>query len=281
MKNKWTRGKLKWLRKNYAKYGNAESSKKLGLSVNCIKNKAIYENLKTSASTKKKIEQKRIQTIQKINTKNKIKNFVKFTDPHFIYFLGLMWADGYLYCKKNLIGIQLNEKDFKDLEHIFLKIAHWNKCERPARGLAGKSIVIHFRSQEICDFFVSYDYHIKSGASPDKILKRIPNRLKMYFFRGYLDGDGNIGVVPKQNYTVNFTSCYQQNWKFIKLLCKKLNLKCYVYKRIVKMGKSSSCRISKKDSCIRLLDFIYSNYDKIGLDRKYKKYQLMKLYITK
>jgi len=68
----------------------------------------------------------------------------------------------------------------------------------------------------IYDFLSENNYKEKSYVSATKILNKIPNNLKKYFFRGYFDGDGSIYKYEKYYQVgLNITSTYGIYSRFI------------------------------------------------------------------
>jgi len=103
------------------------------------------------------------------------------------------------------------------------------------------------------------------------------NKLKHYWFRGLIDGDGCFYYYkPKLGSTLRqfaLASTYEQDWGYFESLCDELQIN-YKIKRNKNLKSSSSyLRITNKDGIIKLGEYIYKNYDNIGLDRKYKKFK--------
>ena len=96
------------------------------------------------------------------------------TDKRNVYLLGLFWADAYISKTKNSIAYTCNSSDFnlyvKDVFESFGFTKFYNyitNSDKPVTGL-------HIGNKEIHKFLTKNDYSIKSGASPDKILSKIP-----------------------------------------------------------------------------------------------------------
>lgn len=123
-------------------------------------------------------------------------------------------------------------------------------------------------------FLKQNDYKTKN-LSPDKIILKIPKNLKQYWWRGYFDGDGCISLFSKNKCHVIFSGPINQKWDFVDALFKQLRIKKYRKSKVQSIcGQSSKVCISNRGDCFRFLNYIYQGrmMDKIGLNRKYKKY---------
>ncbi len=61
---------------------------------------------------------------------------------------------------------------------------------RKLNGNEYKQILIRINDKYIKEFLLENDFDKKSLLSPTKVLSKIPDELKHYFFRGLIDGDG-------------------------------------------------------------------------------------------
>lgn len=208
--------------------------------------------------------------------KNKVpfENFINIKSKEISYILGFIWADGYIRKPYN-ISVQINMKDSEKLKSIFNETGEWNfyitnRCDKRNKRRY-KSFTIQTSNQNIVDFLIENDYSKKSYISPLKILNLIPDNLKYYFYRGYSDGDGNF-YKGKNLYQYTISGHYDQNWIFIKNLYDNLNIK-YTIKQIdTGKSKSSFIRIVNKNDIDIFGNYIYQDWDNIGLNRKYEKY---------
>lgn len=255
MGKRWNNDEIDFLKENYSKNSAIFCSLSLNRSLNSIRIKASCLNLQNKITLFRK--NKNIDTFININTKETS------------YVLGLLWADGYL--TKNYISIEANKNDLLELEHILYKISIWCKYDRTKRNV----LTYMINNRELCKYLHSFDYSFKSLKSPDKILNIIPEKLKKYFIRGWIDGDGCFYFYKKE-YIRQFSlsGAYNTDWSYFENLCKNLNIK-YNIKRVFNTKTSYSVvRISNKNDIKKLGDLIYDDYliDKMGLYRKYLKY---------
>lgn len=215
-----------------------------------------------------------------------IDKFNRIKIPEISYFLGMLWADG---CVHNYeISLGLTYKDMKEIEYILKSFADWYFCKRnPPRGTSWKpTFCARICNRQLREFLINNDYKIKSQKSPAKILSKIPIKLHCYFWRGFLDGDGCIYVQKNKNWkfgSITFAGSFEQDWSELESLLSKMKIK-YKLSRIRSIEtdhKSSKIVISNLDDIIILGDYLYKNrnVDKIGLQRKFNKYQILKKYL--
>ena len=215
--------------------------------------------------------------------KNEIKDgfLTNTADEINVYLLGFLWADGWIVDGGyyHTVAMWLKKSDFDQIEHLFREggINTFYEKQRYKNGKkfgnVGKGM--RLQSKEIVNFLIENDYKVKSFVSPTKILSKIPNELKYYFWRGYIDGDGCISSLPHRR-ELAIWSTIEQDWSEVINLFAKLGVSKYqIYKYRRKKGKHKSSVIrmgSVKD--IKLVgDYIYQSYDNIGLKRKYLSYQ--------
>jgi hypothetical protein len=208
-----------------------------------------------------------------------------FTNPctkELVYLLGYLWADGYINKnidknkkKRYIVSLQIQHEDFLSIENIIDITGKWNKWKRKEsnnNGVYRKAQQTVITSNKIIhNFLLKYNYGYK--YKNPTILSIIPNNQHYYWFRGYFVGDGCF-YCGKSSKQISISSCYQQDWSFMKDLCKQLSIK-YSIQRLKRnaTSASSSFRITNKIGIITFGNYIYKNYDNIGLKRKYNKFQ--------
>jgi len=149
------------------------------------------------------------------------------------------------------------------------------RCSTRSRKLGVKQFeltTIRVNDKNIKNFLIDNDYDKKSLVSPTKIINKIPNSLRNYFFRGLIDGDGCF-CSKNRNY-FSLTGNINQDWCEVERLLNEININHYkLSKKIRKTGDSSFIVISNRNDIIKVGDYIYGAYDNIGLYRKYKIYE--------
>lgn len=200
---------------------------------------------------------------------------------HKAYFLGLLYADGCNYEKKNVIYLKLQEKDKEILEKFNLAI----ESNRPL-GFIKKKKESHQNS-----FVLSISSNLMSkklaelGCFQKKSLtlkfpteEQVPNHLIRHFIRGYFDGDGSFTKYKdsKRDYyrmtvsiigTIYFTTILKE------IIKHKLNINCNLRIRKGKEDKTTRNLIfGGKNICEKFLNWIYNDCT-FYLNRKYQKFQ--------
>jgi hypothetical protein len=272
---KWTQEKIKQLKDNYSNNGSKYCSELIGLPENTIKNMVIKLMLKLSNEM---FSKNRIESKGKTNID--YNEFIKLDKPEIIYFLGLFWADGFMYRNKNnsTIGIGIVEEDMVVIESHLDKIGNWtkrvNKKKKELTWKPTKTILTN--NKRIFDFLLENDYGDKSSVSAYKIISKIPKNLLHYFFRGLSDGDGCFYLKtykPKKGSTLkqfSISSTKEQDWSYVENLFNDLSIKYSIYRN----GSGSQIRITNFNGIRLFGEYIYCGYidDEIGLSRKYNKY---------
>lgn len=201
-------------------------------------------------------------------------------DKNLAYYLGLLWADGYV--TKNKAIIELDETDFINIKKIIKNIGEFRYTTRQRKNRSKKISVCSLHSIIQCSWLINeFSFDKKSYISPNNLLDYIPDNLKNYFYKGYFDGDGCIylGNDKRKCYQLCFCGNFNQDWSFIETLFLKLNIKRYTIKKsdIINKkninNKSSIVRITNKEDIIKLREY-FTNF---GLERKNIKLYTIKI----
>lgn len=209
----------------------------------------------------------------KFRVTHDITDFIDIKKSSVAYILGFFWADGHIVNHGNEIKLKISKKDSEDIEKILLSQLPWRVYNNPNEGNGMVNFVIS--DFFLRNFLIENDYHLKSGASPNKILSKIPEYLRHFWWRGYFDGDGCLSWRKDGNQpTIHLTSCKEQNWDFYENLCEKLQIKFKHRIRIVNKEKNtggSQVMITNIKECKTFLEYIFGD-EKLGLSRKYEKF---------
>lgn len=254
---------------NYEKYGPLYCSKLLNRNERAVQAQASRMGIKKKGHNKH-------PSMQKINPEQ----FWNITTPEVAYFLGYFWADGnILYrinktCNLYAITMEIVSKDAKKIMPILNKMGNWATNTRKRSETWQETTTISTNSKDLFNFLSEQGYSEKSYAEPTKILAKIPENLKPYWWRGYFDGDGGVSF-SKANKprwkSVGFSSTYNYKWLELIKLLNTLNINKYtIYNAISKQNHKSS-----KFNLYRIKHIeIFVNYlfqSKLGLFRKTKK----------
>lgn len=269
----WTQEEIDFLKENYPSFGAKFCAEKLNRTAKAVQNKCSFLKVKPTKITLKKIKR---EAQLKYNEERpnadfnvNIEQFLDIRTSEVAYFLGFLWADGYIVRQE--VRLSILTVDMNVIKPTLDKLGKWNYNERIRNG--GNPICTAFtNNKKLFDFLVDNDFKIKSGASADKILDRIPNHLKHYFFRGLVDGDGHINKNG-----IFISSCYKQNWKYVIDVSAELFIKSYVYQSSYKNSSSSKLEMNGLNG-VGFGDYIYQNIetDNIGLPRKFESYLKLK-----
>ena len=277
----WLKEENDWLVENYKKLGLKECARFLNLRLLQVRGRITKLNLKLLAETKSKLVSIKPE---KCNINPEL--FYNISTKEISYLLGLIWADGFLNPSKNgqnsNIGFTMVKEDIDIIKPMLESIGKWNYYERKQPVESWKpSINVITNNKRILNFLIEHDFDKKSHISADKILSKIPDELKHYFFRGLIDGDGCFYYYKPENGSTlrqfALASTYEQDWSYFEKLCKEKNIKYNIKRTIGKKSSSSVIRITNKDGILKLGEYIYKDLheDNIGLVRKYEKYKLI------
>ncbi len=197
-------------------------------------------------------------------------------EKEFVYFLGFLWADGYICKRTNSIEINIKQDDFENLSVPLGKFIHWNIFYKQrfinGKKYGAKQIKAQKSLSWLKPFLLEHGYGNKSGGDPASILSMIPQKLHFFWWRGYFDGDGCIALSKNGCRNLAFWSTIDQNWSSLIAMMTHIEVpfKVYLYER--KCGNSSALTVTRTSSIIKIRNYLYPDgYDGIGLMRKFEK----------
>ena len=260
MKSIFTDKQIEYLKTNYDKMSYKEISNILGF---------------TERQIRGKINNLGLTKIRKFNNEY----FKNIDYPNQAYWLGFIYADGYLVSKpksrSHELGIELKQTDIKLLEcfneelgnvhNIYTQHKHktFNGYEYET-----DSCIIRVYSQEIVEDL------IKLSVYPNKTNRiEFPKCENFFwdFFRGFNDGDGCLHISKTNHMFIQLTN---SNKNFLEYLnnniCSLLNIKGSIYKETD--HKYRLVYFRKNDTKL-LLDTIYKDENCMKLQRKYEIYK--------
>lgn len=196
--------------------------------------------------------------------------FEKIDTEDKAYFLGLLYADGNVYLKRNRVQITLQNEDTYILE-VFKNYIDSTCKLYVDRGLYRKLILA---SEKMCQDL------IKLGCVPKKSLiltfpieEQVPNHLLHHFVRGAFDGDGSIGYVNKTGKEISFTSS-ESFCNSVKSILESQNIKVSKFSKRYKdkINSAGSIKIYQNNKTFDLFNYMYKDAT-IYLERKYLKFK--------
>lgn len=215
----------------------------------------------------------------------------RYKDPYFFnkidsiekaYILGFIAADGHVSDKE--IKISLSSVDLDILLKIKDIIGFENKI-KVSNGIGSYSskeyVSVSFGTSEMIKSLRNLGFH--RNKTLNFKIPEINKELLIYFYRGFVDGDGSFSKwVSNDGYVrYSFSLCGTMD----SLLSFKeffSNYGVIFSDKLTKRFETENCcyslRASGKDNVLKLLDLLYSNADnEIVLSRKYKKYINLKI----
>lgn len=191
------------------------------------------------------------------------------------YWLGFLYADGSISQKGNYITLVLA---IKDANHV-LKFKRSLEADNPIVNIISGKKIGGFPQTclRIGDKKLHNDL-IKAGCIPNKSLileypseSILPRTLERHFIRGYLDGDGSIGIYrDKPRIRIEGTKEFLNS--IFNVLQKNLNVSKHNFtKRHNNNSNNYTLTFGGKNNVINVLNYLYKD-SMIALDRKYGKY---------
>lgn len=199
--------------------------------------------------------------------------FNKIDTPNKAYFLGLIYADGCVFPKKNSCAIKLTKEDDYVLEEFKKDIdsqkpLHYTK----SKPIVGTKYIGKAQSKlELNSKILIEDLSSLGVVQNKSLILKFPKNIPFIkdFIRGYFDGDGCI-YNSQNRIMLNFVG----SENFCKGLCDFLQseLNIPTTAKQDKRGNSWYIYILRIKDVIKFCEYIYSDKDCIKLNRKYEKF---------
>lgn len=211
--------------------------------------------------------------------------FKNITTPNQAYWLGFIYADGYITSNKEetkySLGIELNSNDYLHLKkfnkcingNVTIKFRNKRESCIDGRCIHGNSICsIRLYCTELCHDLTSHGV-IKNKSLVKNAPKGIPHFLMRDFIRGYFDGNGTISYsynknVNKSYLKVAFSTGSKNFATWLSEYLNSLN-----YDTTISNDKNAFKVFinNNKKGKIDFLNYIYKGSE-MYLERKYVKY---------
>lgn len=250
------------------KYNKA---KKMYLTGNYSLTKIAKELGIDRGSLSKNLKKDKIQIINEQNSNSRNSNiFKKIDTEEKAYWLGFLYADGYVSKSSNGIELALKESDVEHIKKFKSFINSNNKISRKKIRL-NKNIYYAYRIS-FRDKIMKKDL-ISNGCTPQKSLtlefptdEVVPDELKRHFLRGYWDGDGSL-IHTDKTYRISVISTKE----FISGMLNFTDWKDYA---LQDEGQAFRWECNNSKTIPKIINFLYKDAN-IYLERKYRKYKEM------
>ena len=195
-------------------------------------------------------------------------------DKNIAYFFGFFWGDGGMKANDKITKpkICIVKEDAEKLMDTFscLEYSYKDYCQENRK----ERRTFTFNSKIVKEILIKLNGFNKSVAAPTKVLNFIPKKLHLYFWRGYIDADGCFYKRKiKKGGAFSISSSLNQDWSSVEKWLKSIGVENYnIYRKETSFGDSSTIEVKYGPDIKKIGDFLYENYDGIGLDRKYLKY---------
>lgn len=268
----------------------------INLAIEEYVNTSIYDRSIPKLSDKYGLNRKTItkylkeRNVEITNTHNKVPFNETFFDSidteEKAYWLGFLYADGYISAKENRIGLSLSTKDIDHLAK-YGKSLNYSKGMNITTTHQFGSKDIHNKNGEVlqmCSTVITNEHMWKAlnekGCVPNKsLILTFPDKsifkdesLVRHFIRGYVDGDGTLGVYPhsKTNPNLEASLLIVGTKSFLEGVQKALGVQGFLMQK--KNCNELTYRLGYSTSkAEKVAEFLYKDAS-IYLDRKYNIY---------
>lgn len=150
--------------------------------------------------------------------------FEKIDSEEKAYFLGLLFADGYINENYYMVDLTLHIKD-EEILRKFIFYLYANK--RPLKLIRNNYLRLVISSKKLVNDLKSH------GCYQKKTFKlkfpNLPENMIRHFIRGYFDGDGCITINKKGTLNISIVGTIDLLNDVKQILCKKCNLNNTIY----------------------------------------------------
>lgn len=172
---------------NFPQYGPGYCAEILGRGSDAVGEKAKRMGLRASADRFKHPSM----------CKNFKLSILEEPTKELAYFMGFLWADGYVLKKIDKNGIQhhkvnfeIASEDFDDIHSVFKGFSTWSVSKRKRRESWRETSSATINNKFLCEFLISLGYCDKHSSFERVFEYLSPSKLIDYFILGLFDGDG-------------------------------------------------------------------------------------------
>lgn len=187
------------------------------------------------------------------------------------YFLGLMYADGWI-ASDAIAGINLKSEDAEILEKM-------SKCiylnEKPLKALKNKigkpqSLLTLNSRSVVMDLKRLGCVPAKSLILDFPSIKQVPITHLSHFLRGYFDGDGSIYLRKNNTISLSIVTSLSFGKGLANLLLTK---DIRFHTETINTSGTTVFRISGNTQALKFLNYIYNHHKGLYLTRKFNRYR--------
>jgi len=200
------------------------------------------------------------------------------------YILGYFWADCFL--GPNAFMFEIKTDDFILLRPIFENLGMTKFSTRTRKNSKNSQSSVKFYKKEELKFFKENGFDKKKERC--ELYFKLSDEMKPFFIKGFLDGDGCISYITKDNHIrVSFNGAHSQNWDFLEDFLIKHNIPYKIYnktrpshdithkKLIHSYSVMELCGLQNKVNFCKLIDDIpFGVQRKIQVFRDFKEYRI-------
>lgn len=237
--------------------------KQNGMSIKDLVKKHNIKSVKTIYDIIERKGKKKLPN-KKYNVNSKY--FKNIDSEEKAYWLGFLYADGYVRMKENRSGELRIKLKRADKEHIKLL----NRClesNYKIKDLNSKVVVEGKQHNSKCSSLSIYNTEIvqdlfDKGCINNKTQKiRLPNiedNLMRHFIRGYFDGDGSISNSKNRpnSYSLTVVSNKYFNENLIDYIKRKLDISYYF---ITEKDNFTILHITRRKDVLKMRDYLYED----------------------
>lgn len=212
----------------------------------------------------------RYHKIKRENNRQSVVNTNTFNvidTPEKAYWLGFLYADGYVSESNSVLELTLKESDREHVERFrdfMISDAKVYERKSKIKGEVFTSYRVSICSQQVVSDLVQQGCHQNKSLTLEPP-KNVPSELIRHFIRGYFDGDGCVYARPNGN-GINFVGTQS----ILEWIQKEID----VYpKKLVPCGKAYQFSFASKKDVARFYHYIYDQAT-VYLPRKKNKFVL-------
>jgi len=206
------------------------------------------------------------------------------------YLLGYFWADcffGATNIEKDYynFSFEIKTSDFIQIWPMLQHMGFEKYSTRKRKNSKNSQSCVRLYQREQLSFFKTYNFHKKYDECT--LYFSLTDEMKIYFVKGFLDGDGSISIDKNGLFRIGFNGPYHQNWNFLEHFCNTYNIKYVIYRKervsrhethVKNIHKYSVFEFTNRENRLNFCE-IFKDIN-IGLTRKFKVFENYKNWLS-